>query len=125
LAIVVGWELEFRSHLEWRMEDGELTEVDLRRMLQVARRYREEAVVYGRLVVVAAYRSFGSRSMKQPYLEVTYRKEKPLAAYLPREVGAHAARTEDGGSGLRIDYDVIGKPIGIEITAALAESELQ
>jgi hypothetical protein len=60
--------------------------------------------------------------MKQRYLEVTYRKGKPLAAYLylPREVGARAARTEDGGSGVRIDYDVIGKPIGIEITAPLA-----
>ena len=60
--------------------------------------------------------------MKQRYLEVTYRKGKPLAAYLylPREVGARAARTEDGGPGLRVDYDATGKPIGIEVTAPLA-----
>lgn len=60
--------------------------------------------------------------MKQRYLEVTYRKGKPLAAYLylPREVGARAARTEDGGPGLRVDYDATGKPIGLEITAPSA-----
>ena len=60
--------------------------------------------------------------MKQRYLEVTYRKGKPLAAYLylPREVGVRSARTEDGGLGLRVDYDAGGKPIGIEITAPLA-----
>ncbi|MCC6652399.1 MAG: DUF2283 domain-containing protein [Candidatus Eisenbacteria bacterium] len=60
--------------------------------------------------------------MKQRYLEVTYRKGKPLAAYLylPREVGATSARTEDGGPGLRVDYDANGKPIGLEITAPSA-----
>lgn len=60
--------------------------------------------------------------MKQRYLEVTYRKGKPLAAYLylPREVGARAARTKDGGPGLRVDYDASGKPIGLEITAPSA-----
>ncbi len=57
--------------------------------------------------------------MKQRHLEVTCRKGKPLAAYLylPRETGARAARTEDGGPGLRVDYDASGKPIGLEITA--------
>ncbi len=60
--------------------------------------------------------------MKQRYLEVTYRKGKPLAAYLylPREVGARSARTEDCGPGLRVDYDASGKPIGLEITAPSA-----
>lgn len=60
--------------------------------------------------------------MRQRYLEVTYRKGKPLAAYLylPREVGARSARTEDGGPGLRVDYDAAGKPIGLEITAPSA-----
>ena len=57
--------------------------------------------------------------MKNRYLEVTYRKGKPLAAYLylPRELGAKAARTEDAGHGLRIDYDDKGKALGIEVTA--------
>ena len=60
--------------------------------------------------------------MKQRYLEVTYRKGKPLAAYLylPRQPDAKAVRTEDGGSGMRVDYDAAGKVIGIEITAPAA-----
>lgn len=57
--------------------------------------------------------------MKHRYLEVTFRKGKPIAAYLylPRAVGATAVRTEDAGSGLRIDYDARGKALGIELTA--------
>lgn len=57
--------------------------------------------------------------MKHRYLEVTYRKGKPVAAYLyfPREPGSKAARTEDAGHGLRVDYDQKGRPIGIELTA--------
>ncbi|MCC6666473.1 MAG: DUF2283 domain-containing protein [Polyangiaceae bacterium] len=60
--------------------------------------------------------------MKAKYLEVTYSKGKPLAAYLDlsRGVGARSARTEDGGPGLRVDYDESGKPIGLEITAPSA-----
>jgi uncharacterized protein YuzE len=57
--------------------------------------------------------------MKHRYLEVTFRKGKPLAAYLylPRPAGAKAARTYDAGQGLRIDFDAQGAPIGVEITA--------
>ena len=57
--------------------------------------------------------------MKHRYLEVTYRKGKPVAAYLylPREVGATSAKTEDAGHGLRVDYDQNGNPIGVELTA--------
>jgi uncharacterized protein YuzE len=57
--------------------------------------------------------------MKHRYLEVTYRKGKPVAAYLylPRVVGASAVRTEDASNGLRIDYDAQGKALGIELTA--------
>ncbi|MDX2056006.1 MAG: DUF2283 domain-containing protein [Polyangiaceae bacterium] len=57
--------------------------------------------------------------MKHRYLEVTYRKGKPLAAYLylPRAPSAKAVRTEDAGNGMRVDYDTSGNPIGIEITA--------
>jgi uncharacterized protein YuzE len=56
--------------------------------------------------------------MKDRYLEVTYRKGKPLAAYLylPRREGDTSARTERGDSGLLIDYAADGRPIGIEIT---------
>jgi uncharacterized protein YuzE len=56
--------------------------------------------------------------MKARYLHVTYQKGKPLAAYLYLpQVGARAARSEEGGPGLRVDYDASGKPIGIEIIA--------
>jgi hypothetical protein len=57
--------------------------------------------------------------MKHRYLEVTYRKGKPIAAYLyvPREIGTTASRTEDAGPGLRVDFDAKGNPLGIELTA--------
>ena len=60
--------------------------------------------------------------MKQRYLEVTYRKGKPLAAYLylPRPLGATSIRTEDAGSGMRVDYDAAGNAIGVELTAPAA-----
>ncbi|MEM1210274.1 MAG: DUF2283 domain-containing protein [Planctomycetota bacterium] len=53
------------------------------------------------------------------YLEVTYRKGKPLAAYyyLPREPGAAATTTRDLGDGLIADLADDGRPLGIEITA--------
>jgi len=57
--------------------------------------------------------------MKQRYLEVTFRKGKPLAAYLylPRPSQAKVARTADVGNGLIVDFDVSEAAIGIEITA--------
>ena len=57
--------------------------------------------------------------MRQRYLEVTFRNGKPLAAYLylPREERAAVASTRDAGSGLKIDFDAAGNPIGVEITA--------
>lgn len=60
--------------------------------------------------------------MKHRYLEVTFRRGKPLAAYLymPRATGARVARTVDGGPGLRVDYDSAGAAMGIEITAPSA-----
>ncbi len=56
---------------------------------------------------------------QQAYLEVTYRKGRPLAAYyyLPRRDGDRSARTERADGGLLIDYAPDGRPIGIEITA--------
>lgn len=57
--------------------------------------------------------------MKGRYLEVTFRKGKPLAAYvyLPRHVGMKSARTHEAAPGLLVDYAVSGEPIGLEITA--------
>lgn len=57
--------------------------------------------------------------MKSSYLEVTFRRGRPLAAYLylPRAPGDKSDHVEHAGSGLLVDYTADGKPIGIEITA--------
>lgn len=57
--------------------------------------------------------------MKDRYLEITFRKGKPIAAYLylPRDPGEKSQRTEKAGNGILIDYGNAGRPIGIEITA--------
>lgn len=56
--------------------------------------------------------------MKQPYLEVTFRDGRPLAAYyyLPRKPGDKSVRTRRVDPGLVIDFAKGGRPIGIEIT---------
>ena len=57
--------------------------------------------------------------MKEPFLEVTFRRGRPLAAYLylPRRPGEKSYRTSRAEPGLVIDFNRRGKPIGIEITA--------
>ena len=57
--------------------------------------------------------------MKKPYLEVTYRDGKPLAAYfyLPRSARQKSVRTRRVEPGLIVDLAPNGHPIGIEITA--------
>ena len=55
--------------------------------------------------------------MKHSYLEVTFRKGRPLAAYyyLPRRDGDRSVRTDRVGS-LVVDFAPDGRAIGIEIT---------
>ena len=57
--------------------------------------------------------------MKHPYLEITFRKGKALAAYsyLPRATGDRIARTLDEGHGVHVDLNEYDKPIRVEITA--------
>lgn len=57
--------------------------------------------------------------MKDQYLEVMYRRGKPMAAYLylPRSPGQKSTRTEAVEAGLLVDYAEDGEPIGVEITA--------
>ncbi len=57
--------------------------------------------------------------MKRAYLEVTFRRGRPFAAYLylPRHGNEKSYRTVRAESGLMIDFDCEGTPIGIEITA--------
>ena len=56
--------------------------------------------------------------MKSAYLNVTYRRGRPIAAYyhLPRRAGDVAVKTTQAGGGLLVDYAVDDRPIGIEIT---------
>jgi len=57
--------------------------------------------------------------MRRQYLEVTFRRGRPIAAYyyLPRRPGQRSFRTVRVDPGMIIDYSRNGKPIGIEITA--------
>jgi hypothetical protein len=57
--------------------------------------------------------------MKERYVEITFRKGKPFAAYiyLPRRGGVKSARTAEAAPGVLVDYTASGEPIGLEITA--------
>ena len=57
--------------------------------------------------------------MKESYLEVTFRRGRPIAAYyyLPRRPGQKSYRSIRIEPGLIVDLGRGGKPIGIEITA--------
>lgn len=57
--------------------------------------------------------------MKNRYLEVTFRRGRPLAAYLylERRSGDASARTEQRECGLVVDFAADGRAIGVEITA--------
>ena len=57
--------------------------------------------------------------MKEPYLDVTFRNSRPIAAYLflDRQPGDKSYRTSKVEPGLIIDYEENGRAIGIEITA--------
>lgn len=51
------------------------------------------------------------------YLEVTFRRGKPLAAYyyLPRRADDKSVRVEKHGPGLLVDLSADGRPLGVEI----------
>ena len=57
--------------------------------------------------------------MNEPYLEITFRHGRPLAAYLylPRAGKENSARTEQVAPGLLVDFTAGGRPMGLEITA--------
>jgi cation transport regulator ChaC len=57
--------------------------------------------------------------MNRPYLEVTFRDGRPMAAYfyLPRKPRQRVHRSVPTQPGLVIDFARNGQPIGIEITA--------
>lgn len=55
--------------------------------------------------------------MKTLSIQVTYRKGRPLAAYiyLPRQAREKSARTEQISADLLVDYAADGRPIGMEV----------
>jgi hypothetical protein len=57
--------------------------------------------------------------MSDPYLEITYRHGRPVAAYLylSRRPKDRSHRTASVAPGLVVDFHRDGRPIGIEITA--------
>ena len=57
--------------------------------------------------------------MKESYLEVTYRRGRPFAAYLylPRNTRDKSYRTSKAEPGMVVDFEKSGRAIGIEITA--------
>jgi len=57
--------------------------------------------------------------MKEPYLEVTFRHGRAMAAYLylPRQADEKSTSTKRVEPGMVVDFSASGKPIGIEITA--------
>ena len=57
--------------------------------------------------------------MKKPYLEVTFRHGRPIAAYLylPRDPADESVRTLKASLGMVVDFGRSGNPIGIELTA--------
>jgi hypothetical protein len=59
--------------------------------------------------------------MKEPYLEVTYRKGRVLAAYyyLPRRPGDVSVKTKRVEPGLVIDFARGGRPIGVDAPTKL------
>ena len=63
--------------------------------------------------------------MKDLYLEVTFRRGRPIAAYLylPRRTGERSSRTLRMEPGMVIDFGPGGNPIGIEITAPTKVTE--
>ncbi len=56
---------------------------------------------------------------REIYLEMTYRRGKPLAAYLhlPRKEGDKVVRSRKAAAGLVVDYAADDRPIGVEITS--------
>ena len=56
--------------------------------------------------------------MKRPYLEITFRHGRPVAAYyyLPRRPDDRSIKTVKASPGILVDYTRGDRPIGIEIT---------
>src|SRR5262245_60371181 len=61
----------------------------------------------------------GRMIVQEPYLEITFRRGRPLAAYyyLPRRRGQRSHRTVRAATGILVDYGRDGQPLGLEITA--------
>jgi len=60
--------------------------------------------------------------MRDAYLEITYRRGRPLAAYyhLPATGPREVERTRKASGGLVVDFDQDGRALGVEIPAPTA-----
>jgi hypothetical protein len=121
------------------MEDRQFNEVDLRTMLEHARSYRRDIVegrwvieahheehiwevivepdIVGKLLVVWPPTQSGTIDMREPYLEVTFRHGRPIAAYLylPRETGENSYRTSKAEPGMVVDFGQSGTLSGLKL----------
>jgi len=64
--------------------------------------------------------------VKEPYLEITFRRGRAFAAYyyLPRRPGQRSYRSVRVEPGMVVDLARGGKPIGIEITPSLVSQSI-
>lgn len=55
--------------------------------------------------------------MRASYIQVAYRRGKPIAAYLyiPREENERSVRVQSFGDEFKVDFNADDRPIGIEI----------
>lgn len=55
--------------------------------------------------------------MNQPYLQVTFRSGRPVAAYyyLPRRPGERSIHTIELSPGILVDFNSADHPVGVEI----------
>jgi uncharacterized protein YuzE len=149
---MAGWpawwsfELVLSLHAIERMKERGITEIDLRAMLADAtgidRRSSTAALSFRRCRPTnhgksslnlmnsiesssSSRRSRYNDMMSERQLQITYRKGKPLAAYLflARRAGDRSARTERFSESLMIDYAADGRAIGIEIVHPQAVTE--
>jgi hypothetical protein len=96
-----SWELSLTRHMKIRMEERDVTELDLRAMLEPP------------------------LPMTERELQITYRRGRVLAAYLyfarDAETKKKSVRTVPSSDGLLVvDYTETGKPLGVEIVTPQA-----
>ncbi len=134
------WELSFTAHFDLRSEERDVTELDIRAMLERPKGL-ERSHIKGRFVSAStptvdrrcrtksdresARCADGLREITMRELQISYRDGRPYAAYLyfAARNGQKSVRTEASADGLLVvDYSADGLPYGVEILAPWAVS---